>query len=127
MSQDFVLFRAPPGGRLVDLITGAMSETVGEISEVQAAIRAVLPGIEWQLLTEPLDESLQIAAWFGQHDGNSEIQLMVEPDGQVRMIHMSETNRAEVETVTHALGLVAFDEKSLEVLGGYPERRSATA
>jgi len=58
-----------------------------------------------------------LPAWFG-HSEIAEVQIIGRPEGQVVALSMSRCERADVERVAKALGLVAIDEQTLEQFGG---------
>jgi len=112
MSYDYMLVKGTPGGGLEALAESAMSQTVGPAADVKASISRLFPSVRWEA---PPDApgAASMSAWFGS-GGPAEFELMVEADGQVRMITMSRCERSEVERVAKELGLVALDEQSSE-------------
>ncbi len=112
MSYDYMLVKGKAGGGLEALAESAMSDTIGAAADVRASVSRLFPSVRWK--TGPdLPGVTSMSAWFGS-GGPAEFQLMVEADGQVRMITMSRCERSEVERVAKELGLVALDEQSLE-------------
>ena len=116
MSYDYILVKGESGGGLEALVDGAMSETIGTAADVKASISGLFPSVRWETATEP-SGGTDISAWFGT-GGSAEFQLMVESDGQVRMISMSRCERCEVDRVAGELGLVVLDEQSMEDFDG---------
>ncbi len=112
MSYDYMLVKGKAGGSLEALAESAMSDTIGAAADVKASISCLFPSVRWQAGPD-LPGVTSMSAWFGS-GGPAEFQLMVEADGQVRMITMSRCERSEVERVGKELGLVALDEQSLD-------------
>ncbi len=119
MSNQFVLFRAPPGGSLADLLRFAMYDTIGPVDSVQEVLARFFPTVDWQLLTGLHDPGLEMMVWRGVAQPVT-VQLIVENDGCVRTMHLSQVARNEVERIAKDLRLVALDEQSLEILGERP-------
>jgi hypothetical protein len=111
MSYDYTLVKGSAGVTLEAFVEGAMSETVGAVEAVKIQISRLFPQVQWQ--TIPPGPELKMSVWFGL-GGPADFQLLVEPDGQVRMITMSNCERSEVELVANELGLSVMDDQSLE-------------
>jgi hypothetical protein len=114
MSYDYTLVKGKAGVSFERFAEGVMSETVGAVQVVKTQISRLFPRVRWEKMPAPLPMSM--SAWFGL-GGPADFALLIEPDGQVRMITMSNCDRSEVDLVAKELGLVAVDEQSLEQFG----------
>jgi hypothetical protein len=95
----------------------AATNTLGPVEPLKAALGRLFPALKWNLSKAKLPDGNASSSWFG-YQGPPEFHLMVEADGEVRIVNMSHCERSEVEQVARALGLVAFDMQSTEVFGG---------
>ncbi len=107
-----MFLKGKPGEDLEGLLESATSGSLGTIDGVQASISALFPSMRWT--KGPLPDLL---AWFG-HSEVAEVQIIGGPNGQVVVLSMSRCERADVERVAKALGLIAIDEQTLEQFGG---------
>ena len=114
MSYDYTLVKGKAGVRFDAFAESAMSETVGAVEVVKTQISRLFPKVRWEKIPAPLPMSM--SAWCGL-GGPADFQLLIEPDGQVRMITMSNCAHSEVDLVAKELGLVVIDEQSLEQFG----------
>lgn len=113
MSYDYMLVKGKAGAGLEGFAESAMADTIGAAAEVRASISRLFPSVRWTAAPD-LAGVTSVSSCFGS-GGPAEFQLMVEEDGQVRMIGMSRCERSEVERVARELGLVALDEQSMDV------------
>ena len=111
MSYDYTLVKGKAGAAFDAFAEAAMSETVGAVETVKMQISLLFPKVQWQSM--PKIPGLKVSAWFG-FGGPADFQLLVEANGQVRTITMSNCKRSEVDLVANVLGLSAVDEQSLE-------------
>ena len=113
MSYDYVLIKGKAGAGLEGLAEGVGA--IGTVEAVQASISALIPSVRWTKAPIP-----DLPAWFGRSEA-AEFQIVGGGKGQVVLLSMSRCERSEVERVAKALGLVAIDEQSMEILGQQPE------
>lgn len=105
MSYDYTLFVAPGEG---PMSTWPPSDpaALGSVDEVKARLATALTPIRW---------TYDHGAWFGATE-TLELQLTAEPDGTCRFITLRRLTRREVEHVCRALGLVAVDAQTVELI-----------
>ena len=107
MSYDYILMKGEAKAGLEAL--AALSESVGSVNSVKESISRILPAVRWK--EGPGN------CWLGRSD-EAEFMFLVANTDDVRMLHMSRCERAVVERVAKALGLVAIDEQSEEMFDG---------
>ncbi len=117
MSYDYMLAKGNVADGTEGFAESAAAHTLGPVEPLKAAIGRLFPALEWKFSNARLPDGSASSSWFG-YQGPPEFHLMVEPDGQVRVISMSHCERVEVEQVARELGVVAFDMQSTEVFGG---------
>jgi hypothetical protein len=117
MSYDYMLVKRISGADFdfEAFAESAVSESIGSIESVQAAISKIFPSVQWA--NAGFFESDSVFT-VGSVNGEPEFFLSVEPDGQVHMITMSRAERSEVELAARELGLTVLDEQSMEMFGG---------
>ncbi|MBB6092359.1 hypothetical protein HNQ60_001205 [Povalibacter uvarum] len=107
MSYDYILMKGEAKAGLEAL--AALSETVGQVESVKTSISQAVPSVRWK--EGPGN------CWHGRSE-EAEFMFLVAGTDDVRMLHMSHCERAVVERVAKALGLVAIDEQSEELFDG---------
>jgi len=110
-----MLAKGSVAGGMEGFSESVAAQTLGHIEPLKAA-SSLFPSLRWRLSATKSPDGTG-KSWFG-YQGPPEFHLMVEADGQVRVVKMSYCERLEVEQVARALDLVALDLQSTEVSGG---------
>jgi hypothetical protein len=90
---------------------------IGSAEEIKSSVSKLFPSLQWRESEVSVAEHGKARVWIGLQ-GPPEFRFRVEPDGLVRVLTMSYCQRSEVKRVAKELGLVAFDEQSMEVFDG---------
>jgi len=112
-----MLAKGNVAGGMEGFSESAAANTLGPVEPIRAALSGLFPSLMWKLSNAAVPNEFAASSWFG-YLGPPEFYLLVEPNGEVRVINMSHCERNEVEQVARALGLVALDMQSTEVFGG---------
>jgi len=120
LSYDYILGKGDAALGLEAFMESAHNGVIAREEALKASITNLFPSVRWEQLAINTPEGGTHASWFGRpaQPGPPEFHFSPEPDGQVRLLSMSRCERSEVELVARTLGLVAFDEQTMEVFGG---------
>jgi hypothetical protein len=117
VSYDYMLGKGDAALGFEAFMESAANGVISSEEPLKSSISRLFPSVRWeQSVIKGPDGSTRIS-WFGR-PGPPEFWFSPEPDGHVRLLSMSRCERFEVELVAKALGLVAFDEQTMEVFGG---------
>jgi len=106
MSYDYSLFLAPGPGPMSSWPADA-PESLGTFDHVKERLAEVLPDTSWQTLRE---------TFFGRSEVGVEFQITPDADGSCRFVTARRITRAQLETLCRALGVVAVDNQTVEVI-----------
>ena len=136
MSYDYLLAKGPPelaGASATDDNVGAVlmafaeafaGEPIGSLENVKAALQGLVPSVHWRRQKFEIAPHLLVAelgdwSWSTTSQPDSpDFSLGADAGGQVRIISAARIERAEVERIARALGLMVLDEQTLEILTG---------
>jgi hypothetical protein len=120
LSYDYMLGKGDATLGFEAFMESASSGVIAREEPLKASITKLFPSVRWEqfAINSPIVGTR--ASWFGRpaQPGPPEFYFSPEPDGQVRLLSMCRCERSEVELVARTLGVVAFDEQTMEVFGG---------
>lgn len=107
MSYDYTLFIAPAPGPMATWPVVPLLP-LGSLEQVRQRVTDLFPGASWRMFAE---------TWFGRAgDDGMEFQISAGDDGICRHLTVRRVTRPELEALCRALGLVAVDVQTIELI-----------
>ena len=108
MSYDYLLFRPEPGSDPQAAADEGLFVALGAMDEVNRMISEFLPTVQWK--------NSKFMPNVSTGGPAPEFLVNAESDGHVRSFTMSRATEQEVVALASALGLVALDMQSCEIV-----------
>jgi hypothetical protein len=120
LSYDYMLGKGDAAMGIEGFMESAANGVIATEEALKTSITNLFPSIRWEQFAVKRPDGSEPVTWFGEPNppGAPVFQFAPEPGGSVRLLFMRRCERSEVELVARTLGLVAFDEQTMEVFGG---------